>query len=421
MTRLASKRQSHRSLILLMLKTHSPTAIELNLMALEAFSGDAQELIDTYESLSDGLSSVAADQAILNAEINLVNPAISDAVASMSDYNVELSDVTNNLLSVEEISDRVTDSVRSQAKGFDELRASLIAYVRTFDQSESQRRQQRGIPTPDLPGETINPLDLIDQQIGIRTTGAAREADPLEFAVQDVLEDLGGVVSELTYEFSQLDGEVGDLSTKIGQFDIAGLISGDPLALATLPFQLYNAFSFDQRQADATRPQREAENFERFNRGQFGIPTDLLEFGRGGLGRGIDAVQGSDAFRGDDLEGLLAELGGLDPVIGKTSLDDVSLIPQRIVETIQDFTDRVVQELASELSQATFELDFARQSGGDVQGALQNVIGAQTALYQQQIDSYNLQRQATGVQIGNVDELNRILNQLNNETRSTTR
>ena len=105
-------------------------AIELNLMALEAFSGDAQELIDTYESLSDGLTSVAADQAILNAEINLVNPAISDAVASMSDYNVELSDVTNNLLSVEEISDRVTDSVRSQAKGFDELRASLIAYVR---------------------------------------------------------------------------------------------------------------------------------------------------------------------------------------------------------------------------------------------------------------------------------------------------
>ena len=47
----------------------------------------------------------------------------------------------------------------------------------TFDQSESQRRQQRGIPTPDLPGETINPLDLIDQQIGIRTTGAAREAE----------------------------------------------------------------------------------------------------------------------------------------------------------------------------------------------------------------------------------------------------
>ena len=132
----------------------------------------------------------------------------------------------------------------------------------------------------------------------------------------------------------------------------------------------------------------------------------MLELGRGGLGRGIDAVQGSDAFRGDAREALLASLGDLDPVIGRTSLDDVSAIPARVVEIIQDFTDRVVQELASELSQATFELDFARQSGGDVQGALQNVIGAQTDLYQQQIDSYNLQRQATGVQIGNVDELN---------------
>ena len=211
--------------------------------------------------------------------------------------------------------------------------------------------------------------------------------------------------------------KIGDLSTKIGQFDIAGLISGDPLSLATLPFQLYNAFTFDQRQADATRPQREAENFERFYRGELGIPTDLLELGRGGLGRGIDAVQGSDAFRGDAREALLASLGDLDPVIGRTSLDDVSAIPARVVEIIQDFTDRVVQELASELSQATFELDFARQSGGDVQGALQNVIGAQTALYQEQIDSYNLQRQATGVQIGNVGELNRILQQLNNETR----
>ena len=46
-----------------------------------------------------------------------------------------------------------------------------------------------------------------------------------------------------------------------------------------------------------------------------------------------------------------------------------------------------------------------------------NVITANTALYQTQIDSYNLQRQATGRAIGNVDELNRILNTLNNQAR----
>ena len=52
-----------------------------------------------------------------------------------------------------------------------------------------------------------------------------------------------------------------------------------------------------------------------------------------------------------------------------------------------------------------------------MEGALQDVIGANTALYQAQIDSYNLQRQALGYAVGNVDELNRILNALNNEAR----
>ena len=69
------------------------------------------------------------------------------------------------------------------------------------------------------------------------------------------------------------------------------------------------------------------------------------------------------------------------------------------------------------MAQATFDLDFARQTGGDVEGALQDVIDANTTLYQTQIDSYNLQRQATGRAIGNVDELNRILNTLNNQAR----
>ena len=45
------------------------------------------------------------------------------------------------------------------------------------------------------------------------------------------------------------------------------------------------------------------------------------------------------------------------------------------------------------------------------------MIDANTTLYQTQIDAYNLQRQATGRAIGNVDELNRILNTLNNQTR----
>ena len=114
---------------------------------------------------------------------------------------------------------------------------------------------------------------------------------------------------------------------------------------------------------------------------------------------------------------LLELLDNLDPQIGRTTLDEVATIPDRIIETIQTFTDQILTGLRDELAQATFDLDFARQTGGDVEGALQDVIDANTTLYQTQIDSYNLQRQATGRAVGNVDELNRILNTLNNQAR----
>ena len=148
-------------------------------------------------------------------------------------------------------------------------------------------------------------------------------------------------------------------------------------------------------------------------RGEFGIPTDLLGFGRGQL----DTAAGAAGRSGFGGRSLLELLDNLDPQIGRTTLDAVATIPDRIIETIQTFTDQILTGLRDELAQATFDLDFARQTGGDVEGALQDVIDANTTLYQTQIDAYNLQRQATGRAIGNVDELNRILNTLNNQTR----
>ena len=200
---------------------------------------------------------------------------------------------------------------------------------------------------------------------------------------------------------------------KLGQFDIAGLASGNPNAIATLPFQLYDAFTFDQRQADALRPELDRQNRASFESGEFGIPSDLLGFGRGQL----DTAAGAAGQSGFGGRSLLELLDNLDPQIGRTSLDEVATIPDRIIETIQTFTDQILTGLTEELAQATFDLDFARQTGGDVEGALQDVIDANTTLYQTQIDSYNLQRQATGRAVGNVDELNRILNTLNNQAR----
>ena len=240
-----------------------------------------------------------------------------------------------------------------------------------------------------------------DQETERTEREAARETAQ---ELREMASAIDGVIGEL----ARFEGDIGSLTTKIGQFDIAGLASGNPLSIATLPFQLHDAFTFDQRHADARLPALDRANREAFERGEFGIPTDLLAFGRGHLSRATGFT--------DDPH-LRALLEGLDPQIGKTTLDEVATIPDRMIETIQSYTDGVLEGLREELNQAQFNLDFAKQSGGDVQGALQRVIQANTALYQQQIDSYTLQRRATGRAIGNIEELNRTLNALNNESR----
>ena len=324
---------------------------------------------------------IAAHQA------NLIRPGVSDAVRSFRDYNDVLSETDVAYRSVADISQEVTGAIRNQASALSEV---------------SRAAETAGIDISDA-------LDRLDQEI----QPVGREISNLELALQSLGDNSGDVLDQLIGDFSQLDGVVGELGTKIGQFDIAGLASGNPNAIATLPLQLYNAFTFDQRQADAQRPELDRQNRASFERGEFGIPTDLLDFGRGQLDTAAGAV-GQSGFGG---RGLLELLEGLDPVIGSTELDDVATIPDRIIETIQSFTDQIIEGLTDELNQATFNLNFARQTGGDVPGALQDVIGANTELYQTQIDSYNLQRQATGRAVGNVDELNRILNTLNNQTR----
>ena len=324
---------------------------------------------------------IAAHQA------NLIRPGVSDAVRSFRDYNDVLSETDVAYRSVADISQEVTGAIRNQASALSEV---------------SRAAETAGIDISDA-------LDRLDAEI----EPVGREISNLELALQSLGDNSGDVLDSLIGQFSQLDGVAGNLGSKLGQFDIAGLASGNPNAIATLPFQLYDAFTFDQRQADALRPERNRQNQASFERGEFGIPTDLLGFGRGQL----DTAAGAAGRSGFGGRSLLELLDNLDPQIGRTTLDEVATIPDRIIETIQTFTDQILTGLRDELAQATFNLDFARQTGGDVEGALQDVIDANTTLYQTQIDAYNLQRQATGRAIGNVDELNRILNTLNNQAR----
>ena len=359
--------------------------IELSLVDTET---EALAFRNVFSGLSHDLTSFAADQAIATAEIRLVNPAISAAVGSLRDYNEVLLESGVNFGDIDDISNRLTHSIRDQASAFSEV---------------SRAAETAGIDISDA-------LDMLDAEI---EPVGNREISNLELVLQSLGDNSGNVLDQLIGDFSQLDGVVGELGTKLGQFDIAGLASGNPLALASLPLQLYNAFTFDQRQADAQRPELDRQNRASFERGEFGIPSDLLGFGRGQLDTAAGAV-GQSGFGG---RSLLELLDNLDPQIGRTTLDEVATIPDRIIETIQTFTDQAIEGLTDELSKATFNLNFARQTGGDVEGALQDVIRANTALYQTQIDSYNLQRQATGRAVGNVVELNRILNGLNNQSR----
>ena len=313
---------------------------------------------------------------------------------------------------------QVNETVKTGTADFREAEARLYDYSDALDTSKRSHIDFTDVvdreTTPAVEDlttaldETKQGAELTERAFESLDTVAADAADAADH-VATALDNLDATtLDNLIGEFSQLDGVLGKLGTKIGQFDIQGLASGNPASIATLPFQLYNAFTFDQRQAAERLPELDRRNREAFERGEFGIPTDLLEFGRGQVQRALNVT--------DDSQ-LRALIGALNPQIGRTPLDEVATLPDRIIETIQSYTDGVLEGLQAELAQAHATLDFARQTGGDVEGALNAVIAANTALYQEQIDSYNLQRQATGRAIGDVDELNRILNDLNNETR----
>ena len=353
------------------------------------------EVLDQIGSLNVGGSPlVEISESDVAARIREFADEVLTAEGMLNNFAPALGEVETRYIGLESVTDRLTASIREQTSAMDRFSRSV--------ENANEELQTRT-------DESTETIDEFNQEFAAFFDGI----NQLESAFESLGDNSGDVLDILIGQFSQLEGVVGSLGTKIGQFDIAGLASGNPNALASLPFQLYNAFTFDQRQADARLPELDRQNQSLFERGRFGIPTDLLGFGRGQLDRAALAT-GTSGFGGRPL---LERLQGLDPQIGRTSLDAVATLPDHIIETIQTFTDQILTGLTDELAQASFDLDFAKQSGGDVQGALQDVISANTALYQAQIDSYNLQRQATGRAVGNVDELNRTLNALNNETR----
>ena len=197
------------------------------------------------------------------------------------------------------------------------------------------------------------------------------------------------------------------------------LATGDFTALLDIPIQLLNI----SRQAAAERQQGAQARAALYSE-QFG---EFERFGRNlDVAGGILGIPESTETRNDLF---FDPAGEFENVIAQSTADFSDGIKNALLSSVINLERDIrpediaaifrsgIERLQESLDQTTFDLNFAQQTGGDVEGALQGVIGANTALYQAQIDSYNLQRQALGYAVGNVDELNRILNGLNNQSR----
>ena len=251
-----------------------------------------------------------------------------------------------------------------------------------------------------------------------------REAEKAAIEAQresiQLYNDLSAATVDFTGSLIDLKGETNLADHAFQDFlgTFGRLATGDFTALLDIPIRLLNI----SRQAAAEREQGARDRaalyeeqfgeFERFGRnfdvvsGVLGIPespelSDSLFFNPAGEFENVLAQSTAD-FSDGIKNALLASVINLERDIRP---EDIAGIFQSSIEGLQENLDA-----------ATFNLDFARQTDGNVEGALQNVIGANTEYYQRRIDAANVERRLFGDSIDNVEELNRILQAANNET-----
>ena len=262
--------------------------------------------------------------------------------------------------------------------------------------------------------------DFVNALFGRQDTEAERAAIEAQRESIQLYNDLSAATVDFTGSLIDLKGETNLADHAFQDFlgTFGRLATGDFTALLDIPIQLLNI----SRQAAAEREQgardraalyeEQFEDFSRFGRnfdvvsGALGIPEsselrDSFFFDQAGEFENVLAQSTAD-FSDGIKNALLASVINLE---GDIRPEDIAGIFQSSIERLQENLDA-----------ATFNLDFARQTDGDVEGALQNVIGANTEYYQRRIDAANVERRLFGDSIDNVEELNRILQAANNET-----
>lgn len=389
-------------------------AIDANQKAIADEIGDVEEILAILPKLSTGLTSIAADQAIATAEIKLVNPAISDAADTMRTYIREMDGATVQFQETSDISDRLTTSIREQADAFDALsrsagRASQDVGSGVFDQFSAQTPgTARGITQ-------ANAFDLEGIFSEIGNVGfqflEAASARQLENSAQ-----IDSVTDSLLV--------FGDVAARIAAGDLTAL--GTAVTRTFSIIEQQNAALEERIRVRGIQSHEEhltrADRFRNFQRvaditGVDADSDDLGEF-RQNIASGLT---GFTATFSTELEEAFATANlseGVAQALFQLIADiDRELTSGDIQNVIADFNKPIISGLEELAQQAAFNLKFASQTGGDVEAALQEVIRANTDLIQAQIDTANEQKRATGTSIENVEELNRILNAINNESR----
>ena len=235
----------------------SLTNLELEQDALNTV---IDENLTAYRNLTGGITSFAADQAIATAEINLVNPAISDAVDSIRSYNAVMTDAQGELRSVEDISETLTSSVRTQGTAFDELRGNVDRSTDAFGELKTRTDESSNAiddfadalqPIPadvDLINDafetfgddTIAVLDVVNEALG-ETEGvlgavASAFGEFADFLVNPV-DFAGGFLAQITEalgQFGEFDGDHFEQGRVIQRFDGEGGFVGEPAAPADI-------------------------------------------------------------------------------------------------------------------------------------------------------------------------------------------
>ena len=358
--------------------------------------------LDSTQFSTQALTEITSDSM---DRIREFTDAVLTSEGVLNNFAPALGEVETRYIGLESVTDRLTASIRDQASAFDELRQK----VERFNQSESQRRQQRGIQPPRLPGETITSeraLGDLDRLFGTDPRSRSRQEESETASIEaqresiQLYNDLSAATVDFTGSLIDLKGETNLADHAFQDFlgTFGRLATGDFTALLDIPIQLLNI----SRQAAAEREQGARDRaalyeeqfgeFERFGRnfdvvsGVLGIPespelSDSLFFNPAGEFENVLAQSTAD-FSDGIKNALLASVVNLERDIR----------PEDIAGIFQSSIDA----LGENLDQSQFNLNFDQQLGRDTADAYQSLINDTTTFYQAQIDAINLVRQATG-------------------------